>query len=209
MKIIRDHEDALSPFQVFRVGLFYRHELINCIKDLFLDSGPCIQLILRDHLIYLFVHAFCAAVPVSHRVSQDLVIFIQQHIVNAPCIDAHRNRNLPDLFTFLKTVFDLCKETVHIPAERAVLIVHSVRETVHLFKLHLAVLHAGEHVASAGRANINGFLCKKRTLFTKNSVLICTLLSILGFFFAFFTNLIPAFCTICPCIPSDSLRTFL
>ena len=131
------------------MGLLYSHKLVDCIEDLFLDAGPCIQVVLRDNLVHFLVHAFCAAVSVSHRIAEDVVVFVQQHIVNSPCVDPHGYRNLADLFTLFQSVLDLRDQAFHIPAERTVLIVHSVRKTVHFLELHLPVLHAGEHVASA------------------------------------------------------------
>ena len=156
VKIVRDHQDRLRLFQIFRMGLFHRHELIDRIEDLLLDAGPRIQIILRDHFIDFLIHSLCAAVTVSDRIAQDMVILIEQHVIHAPGINSHRYRDLADLFTLLQSVFDLGDQAVHIPAKRTVLIVHSVRETVHFLELHLAVLHAGEHVASAGCADING-----------------------------------------------------
>ena len=230
MEIIRDHQDALRLLQVLRMRLFHCHELIDGIKDLLLDPGPSVQLILGDHLIHFLVHALCAAVTVSHGIAKDPVILIEQHIVNAPCVDGHGNRDLANLFTFFKAIFDLRKKTVHIPAEGAVLIVHPVGETVHLFELHLPVLHAGKHVAPAGCPDINSqiisvhllclllrlslsvFIIIRRNRQKKDAIYIkqrpyLQFFFISAFFLAFFTNLFPAFCINCLCILSGSSRT--
>ena len=230
MEIIRDHQDTLRLLQILRMRLFHCHELINGVKDLFLDPGPRVQLILGDHLIYFLVHALCAAVTVSHSIAKDPVVFIEQHIVNTPCVDGHGNRDLADLFTFFKTIFDLRKKTVHIPAEGAVLIVHPVGETIHLFEMHLPVLHAGQHVAPAGcpdinsqiisvhllclllRLSLSAFIIIRRNRQKKDAIYIkqrpyLQFIFILTFFLAFFTNLFPAFCINCLCIPWGSSHT--
>ena len=156
VEVIRDHQDRLRLFQIFRMGLLYSHELVDRVEDLFLDTGPCIQIILRNNFIYFLVHSLCTAVSVSCCIAQNVVVLIEKNIINAPCIDTHGNRDLADLFTLLETVFDLRDQTLYIPAQRSVLIVHSVRETIHFLKLHLSVFHAGKHMASAGCTDING-----------------------------------------------------
>ena len=156
VEIIRDHQDCFRLFQIFRMGLFYSHELIDRVEDLFLDACPCIQVILRNNFIHFLIHALCAAVAVSHRIAKNVIVLVEENIIHTPCIDTHGNRDLADLLTLFETVFDLRDQALYIPAQRSVLIVHSVRETIHFFKLHLSVFHAGEHMASAGCTDING-----------------------------------------------------
>ena len=54
----------------------HSHELIDRVKDLFLDSCPSIQLLLWKYLIDKPAHALCPFIPVSHCVSQNLVRII-------------------------------------------------------------------------------------------------------------------------------------
>src|SRR5699024_152080 len=66
MKIVREHEKAVSPAQQLRLTLSQGRKLIHGIKQLLLDPGPHIQLLLRHRLIDLPVHPPCPSVSVTH-----------------------------------------------------------------------------------------------------------------------------------------------
>ena len=156
VEIIRNHQKRSGFLQVFRIRLFHCHQLIDGIENLLLDACPFIQVFMRNYLVYFLVHAIRTAVTVSHCIAKNIVILIQKDIIHAPCINGHGYRNFADLFTFLQSVLNLCKQAVHIPAQSTVLIIHPIWEAVHFFELHLPVHDAPQHVSSAGCPNING-----------------------------------------------------
>ena len=175
LEVIRDHQHGFCLFQLLLIIFLYRHQLIDRVENLFLDSGSCIQSSQRNLFIHLFIHSICTAVSVTCCIPQNLVIFIQQYIVYRPGIDRHGYRNFPQLFTYFQSVFDFCKQTLYIPAESPVFFCHSIRETVYLFQLHFPVFHTCQHMTATGCANVNSqiifihFLPPFRTLF--NSII--------------------------------------
>ena len=134
---------------------FYSHKLVNGVKYLFLDPGPSIQLFLGNNPADKPVHPLCSFIPVSHRVSKDLIVPVQKHKIHSPGVNPHTHRYLPGLSTLFKTNLDLLKQLFQVPAGFPVFYGQSVIETVHLLHHHAALLHMSQNVTAAGRADIH------------------------------------------------------
>ena len=154
VEIIRYMEKCLSLLQILWMFLLNCHQLIYSVEDRFLDTGSCIQVFQRNCLINFLVHALCTVVTVTYGISKNLVILVKKHKVNAPGINAHAYRDLADLFTFLKTVYDLVEKAVKLPAELSVLLNHTVLKTIDLFQDHFSIFHMSQNVTSAGCSDI-------------------------------------------------------
>lgn len=57
-------------------------------------------------------------------------MFIQQNIVHCPSVDSHTDRNFPQIPAFFKSLLDLVKQSVCVPAQGAVLVLHTVWKPV-------------------------------------------------------------------------------
>ena len=155
MKIIRKHQKRLCLFQVFRVLLLYRHQLINRIKQLLLNPGDGIQFCFRDMLIHQLVHSLCAAVPITICLPDQLIILIEQHIIQRPCIDSDARRNFSDLPAALHPRQNLGKQPLRIPYEMSVPLLQPVLKSIHLLQPKLPILDPAQHMPSAGCSNVN------------------------------------------------------
>ena len=94
MEIIRQHQKLHGLLHVFRLLLFHRHELVDGVEHLLLDSRPCIQLRLRNNGIDLLVHSLRPSVTVAIGIADYVVLFIQKHIIHRPGVDSHALWNL-------------------------------------------------------------------------------------------------------------------
>ena len=93
-------------------------------------------------------------ITVAYGITKNLVIFVKKYEINAPGIYAHAYRNLADLFTFLKTVYDLVEKAVKLPAELSVFLNHAVLKTIDFFQDHFSVFHMSQNVTSTGCSDI-------------------------------------------------------
>ena len=132
-----------------------RHQLIDRIEHLLLDTGSRIQILFRNDLIYFFVHSVHTGITIAICISEHLIIFIEQHIIHRPGIDPHAHRNLADLLTFLNTGFDLPKQMLCIPASVTVLFYHTVLKTMYLLQNDLPVFDRAQNMPSAGCPDIH------------------------------------------------------
>ena len=155
MKVIRDHQQGLRTGKCLRLFLFHRHQLIDGVEYLLLDSSPFIQGLRRNDFVYLFVHALCPVIPVADCVSQPLSVSVQQDKIHRPGVDSHTARNLSQRRALLHSHLDLVKQGFHIPAEMAVSFHHAVFKTVDLFQTNCSVLHCAEDMTAAGCANVH------------------------------------------------------
>ena len=155
MEIIRHEQQTVRRLHILRMLLLHRHQLVNGVENGFLNPRPGIQLFGRYLLIYLFVHADIAPVPVAHGVAQHLSFFVQQDEIHAPGVHAHAHRDFPQLLTFFHAGKNLRKKPVRLPAELTVLFYHAVGETVNFLQPHPAVFHPPQDMSSAGSADIH------------------------------------------------------
>ena len=104
MKIIRHHQQTVRLLQPFWMLLPYRSQLIDRVKDLFLDSCSVVEFFLRDMSIHFFIHALCPAVAVGCRISDTSSLPIQKDIVHRPGINPHAVRDFPQSGALLHAV---------------------------------------------------------------------------------------------------------
>ena len=132
-KIIRQHQKCLRLFHNLRGLLFHCHKLINRIKNLLLNTGSGIQFRLRQYFRHFRIHSVSTVISVAVSISQNLIFFIQQYIIHSPGVDCHADRKLAQFFAFFHSVQNLTEQPLHIPQKLAVLMIHSVFETVDFF----------------------------------------------------------------------------
>ena len=154
MEIIRYMKHSFSLFQIFRMFCLHSHQLIYRVENCFLNTGTCIKILKRNRLIYFLIHTFISVITISNCISKNLVVLIHQYKVNAPGINTHAYRNLADLFTFLKTIYDLGEKAVKLPAELSILLNHAVLKTIDFFQDHFSVFHMSQNVTSTGCSDI-------------------------------------------------------
>ena len=154
MEVVRYMKKCLSLLQILRMFLLHCHQLIYCIVDRFLDTGSCIQILQGNCLINFLVHSLCTMITVAYRVAKNLVILVKKYEVNTPGINTHAYRDLADLFTFLKTIYDLGEKAVKLPAELSILLNHAVLKTIDFFQDHFSVFHMSQNVTSTGCSDI-------------------------------------------------------
>ena len=104
MKIIRHHQQTVRLLQPFWMLLPYRRQLIDRVKDLFLDSCSAVEFFLRNVRIHFFIHALRPAVAVGYRISDTSSLPIQKYIVHRPGVNPHAVRNFSQSDTLLHAV---------------------------------------------------------------------------------------------------------
>ena len=78
-----------------------------------------------------------------------LFVALKKHVVNAPCVNRHALDHGVLFKRDLKTGLDLVKQANGVPHEMAVLLVHTVIETVKLLGLNFSVLDPSDDVSAA------------------------------------------------------------
>ena len=154
MEVIRYMKKCLRLLQILRMFLLNCHQLIYSVEDCFLDTGSCIQIFQGNCLVNFLVHSLCTMITVAYCIAKNLVVLVKKHKVNTPGINTHAYRDLADLFTFLKTVYDLVEKAVKLPAEFSVFLNHTVLKTIDFFQDHFSVFHMSQNVTSAGCSDI-------------------------------------------------------
>ena len=155
MEIIGKHQQPFRLFHVFRFLLFHRHQLINRIENLLLDTGSGIQGILGDDPVNLLIHSFCSSVSVAICIAQYPVLPIKQHIIHRPGINSHGLRHFSRCLAGLQPRFDLFKQPGDIPAQMTILFIHTVFKPVDLFQLYSAVFQMPQNMPAAGSSDIH------------------------------------------------------
>ena len=104
MKIIRHHQQTVRLLQPFWMLLFYCRQLIDRVKNLFLDSRSAVEFFLRDLRIHFFIHALRPAVAVGCRIADTSSLPIQKDIVHRPGVNPHAVRDFPQSGALLHAV---------------------------------------------------------------------------------------------------------
>ena len=155
IQVIRNHQQRLCFFQLFRFFLLPRHKLINTVKNLFLNAGRCIEFFLRHRAINLLIHSFRAVIAISNGISDPLIILVQKDKINRPCINSDTHRDFSKFSAFFHSGQHSFEERLDIPYLLTVPFLHSIRETVNFLKNHFPIFHMAENMSSAGCSYIN------------------------------------------------------
>ena len=155
IQVIRNHQQRLCFFQLFRFFLLPRHKLINTVKNLFLNTGRCIEFFLRHCAINLLIHSFRAVIAISNGISDPLIILVQKDKINCPCINSDTHRDLSKFSAFFHSGQHSFEECLDIPHLLTVPFLHSIRETVNFLENHFPIFHMPENMPSAGCSYIN------------------------------------------------------
>ncbi len=155
MEVIGQEKQSRRPLERLRLLLLRRGELVDRVERQFLDAGPRVELVMRDQAVNLFIDAVRAVVAVAVSLRGEVPLRVEERVVDAPCIDCHARRDLSELGALLHAVQDLPEQALRVPAAVAVLLHHTVLKTVDLLQDHPAVFHMSEHMAAAGRAEVD------------------------------------------------------
>ena len=156
MKIIRHHQQTVRLLQPFWMLLPYRRQLIDRVKNLFLDSCSVVEFFLRDMSIHFFIHALCPAVAEGCRISDTSSLPIQKDIVHRPGVNG-KALNFRELCKgFPDALLHVEKQAVDVPFQMTVHPMDAIGKTVHFLGAENTVLHPSYNVPPAGRTNVDG-----------------------------------------------------
>ena len=157
MDEIGHEEQAIGCVEQFRRVLLGSQQLEQRIELHELQAGPSEDLRARHLLEGPLHHPVGAGVTVRVRLSQHFIPPVEQHVVHAPCIRAHRDNRLAVLLRGAsQAILDFGPEPQDVPAERIAQADRAVREPVDFFEADgSAVPEAGHYAATFG-AEVNG-----------------------------------------------------
>ena len=116
VEVIRDHQEILRPFQQFLFLYLQGFQLINRIKDLFLDPRCVVQLFFANDFANFLVHPGGPAVTISYGLAQFLLLPIKEDEIHTPTINPQRNRYFPLFLAFFQAGKDFGEQIAGIPA---------------------------------------------------------------------------------------------
>ena len=122
IEILGDHQQPLGLLQLLRRFLLQGGQLIEGVKGLILDAGPAVQLPGGDDPADDLLHALGTGIPVCHSITDHLILFVQQHKVHTPGVDAYGGGQLAQGLTGLQTAQNAVPQIVHVPAIVTVLV---------------------------------------------------------------------------------------
>ena len=95
VQVIRHHQEGPGRGQLLGMLPLEGGELIGGVEGLVLDAGAGVVLGKGQHRLQAGPFALGPAVPVGHRVAKDAAVFIQQHKVHGPGVDAQCGGDVP------------------------------------------------------------------------------------------------------------------
>lgn len=147
------HKQQLPGFcPQFRLLFLYRQQLKQGVNAHDLTAGGGVQVGGGQDSLRLLGHAVGAAVPVMHRIFQQVALFVQQTKVHAPSIEG----DAVERPCFLNAQADIIHQVGKIPAEMPVLFAGVVFKAVYLFIGKATALVRAQNSPSAGRAKVKG-----------------------------------------------------
>ena len=156
MQILRNHQEMFCLRQKLRLRLFYRHELIDGIKELLLNPIAAIQLALANHPVDFLVHTTGSAVTISDGIAEQFSLLIQQDEINAPGINGKACRNAVQLPALLYACLYFAEQMFNIPAKMAIFLDQLIFKAIDFFNAYLAVFQPAQNMPPAGGTDING-----------------------------------------------------
>ncbi len=161
VQVIRHHQEGLGRGQLVGMLPLKGGELIGGVEGLVLDAGAGIMVGKGQHRCQPVPLALGAAVPVGHRVADDLARAVQQHKVHCPGVNAHRGGDKTRVLAGLQAGNDIVPQAVHLPAKVTVFLHQAVFKPVNLFQLHAAVLDPAQNVPAGGCPDVNGKMIRQ------------------------------------------------
>jgi len=156
VQVVRHHQKGLGRGQLVRVLLFQGGQLVGSVEGLVLDAGAGVVLGKWQHRLQRLAHALGTAVPVGHRIAQDLPCRVQQHKVHGPGVNAHRFGRAAGVLAGFQPGQDVLPQAVHLPAAMAVFLGQAVFKAVDLFQVHAAILYPAQDVTAGRCADVDG-----------------------------------------------------
>ena len=152
VEIVGDHQEGTSCLELLGMLVLEGEQLIERVERLTLNAGAGIDLGRIHNLVGNFVDAVSAGIAVGDRITDDLVVLIEQHEINTPGIDSDGGRSLSGLILDGAQACDnMVEQSLNVPAVVAVYALLLVIEAVDLLVGHLAVLDpAGKNATARG-----------------------------------------------------------
>ena len=149
VKIIRRKQQAMGLLQPFlRLG----HQLIDRVERLLRDAGFPVEHFVRQ----LVQHRLGTIIPIGDPIGKHPPVFVYQHIIHAPGINAHGGGNNAQFSAFFHACQNVLPERAVIPAQMAVFLLRAVGKTVNFLQRQFPVFDLSQHVPPAGRADVDG-----------------------------------------------------
>ncbi len=155
VQILGNHEEAISRLKLLGVFGGKSRKLVNGVEGLTLDAAGAVEVFQADTTIDLRHHRSRAGVAIGHGIADAIAVRIDEHEVDAPGIDANGLGNLARLRALLQTDEHVFPDHIDIPTIVPATADLHVVESMHLFKLDAAVVHASEHMAAAGGSDVD------------------------------------------------------
>ena len=155
---VGDHQQPSRPRR--QPGAHVGVELDQGVDVHELDARPLEDLLARDLLEDALHFPLGPSIPVGDRVLQEAAVRIEEPVVHAPAVDAHRLDRSPGceghLLGFAQAALDAVEDPAEVPTQVAGARLRLVLKPVHLVEHQPVVAQAPEDCPTAPRAEIDG-----------------------------------------------------
>ena len=152
---IGDHQHDVAVGEILRMLSAVRDKLEQGIDLHQLHPGAGVKLCFRNGLENLLRHIVRAGIAVVVRFTGKRAVRLDDHIIHAPCVNAHAFDVGIFCKRFTDPLFELGKDRLNVPVEGAAAFRGTVFKTVHFLKRDFTVFEGADDRAPAGSADVD------------------------------------------------------